>query len=387
MRRSELERLETRNVFQRQHCAPSRGFTLIELLVVISVIGILAALLLPAVQATRARARSLQCSNNLKQLGLALHNYLEAHRSFPPSVVRQKDGDPPPPPGGSLLQYRGHWTGFHMLLPYIDRKNLYDRYDFTGTWLSSMRDRQDHRVWALNQTVIPTFVCPSTSRQSDKIGSDGTGTTVHWMGGAPSDYSFSLGADIIRALPGPEAKCPGGLRHYWQRWPQRTRGVFGYNSTCRIADIRDGASQTFMMGEKAGSLLIYAGWQPTDPTLAVEYPWAMAAVIYFAATGATDGKSYWVAGPYAVTRDIKLPDCPDAPRGTGVPYPMNPHPRNLPNVPLERPFYSFQSAHAQGAHFLFADGAVRFLNDSMDQGSFETISTINGRESISGLGF
>ncbi|NOX55340.1 MAG: DUF1559 domain-containing protein [Planctomycetes bacterium] len=362
------------------------AFTLLELLVVMAVIGILVALLLPAVQATRARARRLQCTNHLKQLGIALHNYMDTHGCFPPSVVRQRDGDPQPPPGGSLLQYRSHWTGFHLLLPFIEQKNLYDQYDFTGTWLSSMSDVNDRRVWKLNQTTIPVLLCPSTPRSGTTIGSDGTGPTTHWMGGSPTDYSFSHGADFIRALPGPGEQCPGGLRHYWQQWPQQRRGAFGYNSTCRITDIKDGASQTFLMGEKAGSLLRYGGWRPGDPTAPVEYPWAMAAVIYFAATGTGDD-AHWVVGPFAVTRDIKLPDCPDAPPGAGVPYPMNPHPRNLPRIPLERPFYSFQSAHPQGVAFLFADGAVHFLSDSMDQATFEALSTIGGSEVISGVEF
>ncbi len=364
----------------------SSGFTLIELLVVLAVIGVLVALLLPAVQSARERARRLQCMNHLKQLGLALHNYLGTHGVFPPSIVRQKDGDPPPPPGGSMLQYRGHWTGFHMLLPFLEQQALYQQFDFNGTWLSSMKDINDHRVWKLNQTVLPVLLCPSAPHASLKIGSDGSTPSVHWMGGSPTDYAFSLGADFIRALPGTaEERCPGGLHHYWQQWPKHTRGVFGYNSTCRIRDIEDGTTNTFMMGEKAGSLLRYGGWRSVDPTLLVEYPWAMAAQIYFAPTGTgDDGTSFWVVGPFAVTRDIKLPNCPEAQGDVGVPYPMNPRPRNLPRVPLERPFYSFQSPHSQGAHFLFADGSVHFLNESIDQHVYEALSTIAGREHVSG---
>ncbi len=365
----------------------SGGFTLVELLVVLAVIGLLTALLLPAVQSARERARQLQCTNNLKQLGLALHNYAEAHGSFPPSIVRQADGDPPPPPGGTMLQYRGHWTGYHLLLPFLDQQALYERFDFNGTWLSSLKDVNDRRVWRLNQTTIPVLLCPSTPRSGTKIGSDGTNPGVHWMGGSPTDYSFCHGADIIRALPGPEERCPGGARHYWQQYPKTTRGAFGYNSTCRLTDIRDGASNTFLLGEKAGSLLRYPGWRPVDPTLLVEYPWAMAALIYFAATGTgDDDTSYWVAAPFAVTHDIKLPDCPDAPLDRGEPYPMNPRPRNLPHVPLQRPFYSFQSAHPQGADFLFADGHVSFLNESIDQRTYEALSTIAGGEQAGGSG-
>ncbi len=348
------------------------GFTLIELLVVIAIVAVLMALLLPAVQQARERARMAQCQNNLKQIGLGLASYEASHRCFPPSFVRQEDGNPPPPPGGSALQYRTHWSGFHLLLPYLDQAPLHKKFDFRKTWLSSMTDMADHSMWSLNATVISTLICPSTSHPALSLGSPSL-----WMQGAPTDYSFSQGTDIIRAIPGPEAACPSGLLHFWQQAPGRTRGAFGYNSTCRPQDIRDGTSQTFMLGEKSGGLLTYSGPNSTYPTLSVEYPWAMAAVVYFAPAGAT-----WVVDPFAVTRDIQLPDCPISPPGTGVAFPMNPRPLVLGVTTSERPLFSFQSAHANGAEFVFADGNVRFLNQNINQGIFEALSTIGGQETV-----
>ena len=348
------------------------GFTLIELLVVIAIVAFLIALLLPAVQQARERARSAQCQNNLKQIGLALANYEGTHRSFPPSFVRQEDGNPPPPAGGAALQFRVHWSGFHMLLPYLEQPALYRQFDFRKTWLSSLTNMNDHSMWPLNATVISTLICPSASHQTTSLG----GANL-WMQGAPTDYSFSHGADIIRALPGPEAACPGGLLHFWQQTPPATRGAFGYNSTCRPQDLRDGSSQTFTLGEKAGGLLTYGGPDSSYPTLKVEYPWAMAAVVYFAPAGQT-----WVVDPLAVTRDIQLPDCPVSPAGTGVPFPMNPRPLLMGVTSNERPLYSFQSDHIGGAHFLFADGNVRFLSQSIDQGVYESLSTIGGQERV-----
>ncbi len=360
-----------------------RGFTLIELLVVIAVIAVLVALLLPAVQQARERARAAQCSNNLKQVGLALQNYHAALNCFPPSFVRQEDNNPPPPVAGGQLQYRSHWTGYHQLLPYFEMTPLYEQYDFSGSWLSSMTDPNDRRSWALNRQVIPGLMCPSAPHPSNVVGELGVpGSSSHWMTGAVCDYSFSHGADIIKAIPGPEANCPGGLLHSWDQWPGSRRGVFGYNSHCKMGDITDGSSQTFMLGEKAGHRLTFGGWSGTFPSAKVEYPWAMAAVMYFAPTSG-NGQTNWVVGPFAVTRDIRLPDCPDAGSGSGVPFPINPTPVIVPVTASELPLSSFQSHHSTGAYFLFADGAVKFLSENIDQSTFEALSTIGGGEVVS----
>ncbi|MFN0198042.1 MAG: DUF1559 domain-containing protein [Planctomycetaceae bacterium] len=363
-----------------------KGFTLIELLVVIGIIGLLVSLMLPAVQQARAAAARTQCQNNLRQIGLALHNYESTHGTFPPSFVRQEDGNPAyPPVPFANLRYRSHWTGFHMLLPYVEQQALYNSYDFTKTWISSMTDTTDHSSWPLNRTMIPAFMCPSSPHGGGALGDSGADDGTHWMSGAPADYAFSHGADIIRALTGTsEEFCTGGLLHYWSRWPKHTRGAFGYSSDCRLKNIKDGASQTFVMGEKAGGLLTYSGWDPTFPTMPVEFPWAMAAVTYLAPTGGEGiPGSYWLAGPFAVTSDTQLPYCPVDETAPTQPYPINPAPRELPLSSDERPFYSFQSAHAQGAYFLYADGAVRFLSDVIDQGTLEAMSTIAGSEIVS----
>lgn len=356
------------------------GFTLIELLVVIAVIAVLVALLLPAVQAARERARAAQCINNLRQIGLGLQNYESAIGCYPPSFLRQEDNNPPPPAQNAQLQYRSHWTGYHLLLPYLEQTSLHEQYDFSGTWLSSMSDANDRRHWALNRTVIPGLICPTATHANNTVGETGVpGSSLHWMAGAVCDYAFSHGADIIKALPGPEASCPGGLLHYWNQWPASRRGAFGYNSHVRMSDFTDGSSQSFVIGEKSGGRLTFGGWSATHPKASVEYPWAMAAVMYFAPTSG-NGITTWVVGPFAVTRDIRLPDCPDAPAGAGVPFPINPTPVVVPITASEQPLYSFQSQHFGGAYFLFGDGATRLISENIDQTVFEALSTIAGNE-------
>ena len=176
-----------------------KAFTLIELLVVIAIIGILVALLLPAVQQARAAAWRVQCKNNLKQVGLALHNYESTHGLFPPSFVRQEDGNPPPPPVNfALLRYRSHWTGFHLLLPFLDQGNVYNEYNFSHTWLSSLSDPTDLRSWPPNQTAIPTILCPSTPHVSTAIAA-ATGSTSRTSGSGASVRGSSFSASLWKA--------------------------------------------------------------------------------------------------------------------------------------------------------------------------------------------
>lgn len=379
------------------------AFTIIELLVVIAVVGILVSLLLPAVQHARERSRSADCKSRLRQIGIALHHYESAHRCLPCSFVRQTDGDPPPPMGASfgVLQYREHWTGFHLLLPFLDEGSTQSNFDFKKTWLSSMTDVNDRSMWPYNQIVLRTLLCPSAPHSSLKIGAatstagtqagslgvvvDNTafagnlGSSGHWMAGAPTDYSFCHGADVIRAIPGVTDTCPEGVLGFWKKYPAKTRGAFGYSSECRDSDFRDGRGTTILMGEKSGSLLSYGGWNSSFPALQMEFPWAMASVTYFAPTYGGGGASFWVAGPFAVTQDIRSPNCPSD-VDAGVPFPMNPFPRDVPMTSDERPFYSFQSAHLGGAAFLFGDGAVRQLSDAIDQHVYRNLSTIGGSD-------
>jgi prepilin-type N-terminal cleavage/methylation domain-containing protein len=196
----------------------SRGFTLIELLVVIAIIAILIALLLPAVQQAREAARRTQCRNNMHQLGLALHNYHDTHRCFPPGRVTQQGG------------WEG-WSWAAMILPFLDETSVYNACNF------SVPVRQDFAPHGFGPnrtarvTPLAQFWCPS-----DPNPWIGDATCYHWQ--ARSCYAAS------------EGSCGGGSLSC-------TDGMTFAESRVRIRDVRDGTSQTILAGEMSILAICY----------------------------------------------------------------------------------------------------------------------------------
>ncbi|HIQ22805.1 MAG TPA: DUF1559 domain-containing protein [Planctomycetes bacterium] len=184
-----------------------KGFTLVELLVVITIISILLAMLLPAVQAARGAARRAQCANNLKQIGLALHNFESTQRRYPPSF------------GGP---YRTDWSGLAMLLPYIEQTPLYNSINFRRSYDTAVMP-DGMRVSAAR---VGTFVCPSETR--DDPVKDGE-VPVHF----PSNYGFNVGVWFVYD----PVSGRGGL------------GAFMPYRGLSPQSFRDGMSQTLSMSE------------------------------------------------------------------------------------------------------------------------------------------
>jgi prepilin-type N-terminal cleavage/methylation domain-containing protein/prepilin-type processing-associated H-X9-DG protein len=196
---------------------PARlAFTLIELLVVIAIIGMLISLLLPAVQKVRESAARLQCQNNLKQIGLACHNYHDVNKGFPPGYLATgpyTDGATDTAPGWG-------WAAF--VLPYLEQQNLYQQIDFT----------QPVQASPAIQTMLPLFLCPSDlPPQGAFTLTDATFNPV--APAAPSSYAATVGDD--------SSECDAATGN----------GVFYRNSHTRITDITDGASNTVMIGDRA----------------------------------------------------------------------------------------------------------------------------------------
>ena len=184
-----------------------RAFTLIELLVVIAIIAILIALLLPAVQQAREAARRTQCKNNMKQIGLALHNYHDVHRGFPPSFVVDYTSD------------GGEWSVQARILPYLDESNLYQSADL------SLRYGAPVNAGIAIQR-IDGYLCPSEVNDRAR---DSNGAAVHY----PLSYGFNGGN--------------------WEFWSNSTRrggdGAFAPNKSMKMRDFTDGSSNTLFFAE------------------------------------------------------------------------------------------------------------------------------------------
>src|SRR5262245_22163185 len=192
-----------------------RGFTLIELLVVIAIIAVLVSLLLPAVQQAREAARRTQCRNNLKQLGVALHNYHTAHNVFPPGYVA----------GVAWPATTNGWSFYAQLLPYLDQSPLYEKINFN-------LPVEDPVNQPFASVTLPELICPTDQTNGAFAITDAVGNVVI-PAAAPISYAATVGDDAS------EADAATG------------NGTFYRNSRTRISDIIDGTSTTVLAGERA----------------------------------------------------------------------------------------------------------------------------------------
>jgi len=298
----------------------SRGFTLVELLVVVAIIGILVALLLPAVQAAREAARHIQCSNNLKQIGLALHHHAEAHGTLPYGYrftgVGGTDGD-----GAEA-------TWVTKILPYVEQENLYNTIDWTRGF-GQAAERPGHPNNFLCATTIPMFACPSNS------------SVDPWNG------FFSRGSYVANNGIGPltendENDLPMA----------REGGVFYLNSNMPFARIRDGSSNTAMVSE----VITVEG---SDCRGMMHYP----------------------EGPLYQHNYTPNSSAPDHLRGVWLGYPWC---VNIPDAPCIETFHwwsdrsmivSARSRHPGGVGLLLCDGSVHFINDSINLDVWRALCT------------
>jgi len=213
-------------LFSRSLPKKTRGFTLVELLVVIAIIGILVALLLPAIQAAREAARRTQCANNLKQISLGLNNYHDTYRTFPPGAWNEANR-------GNRLA----WTVF--ILPFIEQQTVYQEFNFEHNTYTGVN-------LLPGIILVPTYHCPSLRL---KLGSGGTGEQVGGKDPYTTHYYAVMGPQGVNPM------VPGGTTRYPESDNTNPHGGYAYggvlyrNSSIRIADITDGTSNTVMVGE------------------------------------------------------------------------------------------------------------------------------------------
>ena len=207
------------------------AFTLVELLVVIAIIGVLVALLLPAVQAAREAARRSSCTNNMKQIGIALHNHHDTHNRFPPGCAQDQS-----PFGTKAGGWGTSWKVY--ILPYIEQSNIYDKWVFDG---GSSGYTHGTNMPLVNRIMIKTYRCPSSAIPDFYASSNNNGS-IQMM----TSYTGIAGAYSSSA---PFNNCGSGGHGY-----SAEDGVLFANSTQNMSSLTDGTSNTVMVGEQSDHL-------------------------------------------------------------------------------------------------------------------------------------
>jgi prepilin-type N-terminal cleavage/methylation domain-containing protein/prepilin-type processing-associated H-X9-DG protein len=344
---------------------PRQAFTLVELLVVIAIIGMLVALLLPAVQAAREAARRGECANHLHQIGAALHNYHDIHRMFPPAYV----GNPTTAGSDNGVSYPDDndngASGFAwgtLLLPQLEQQALYDRFDFRyPCW--------DAQHAGAAMTKLPVFLCPSASGGSDGFEVERYNGSPAYAPENPSPYSPSLRLAHSHYVTNAGIHQPWGresnYNDFYQGEPVAQAGgqladidgPFFRNAHMRAGDVTDGLSQTVFVGEHS-SVLSNKTWVGVIPwsTTCPKSPFPSSCNSGGAMVGAHSG-----------------PDIHDKPQVI----------IHAPNNPFGHTDEMF-AEHPGGANLLLGDGSVRFASEYMNALAWVALSTRNKSEAVSG---
>lgn len=323
---------------------PRLGFTLVELLVVIAIVGVLVAILLPAVQMAREAARRGACGNNLRQLNLAAQNHLSAVGGLPAGSVAK-----PPPAGYGFTQWTFYrWSALAQLLPYLESDALYDSLDLSlPLYKNILAEVTDQNVAAV-RVVVPEFLCPSDVGQ--RVDNDF----------GPTNYAACTGTGGVSGTP------------------RVVDGVFGVNTDTAPKDITDGLSKTVLFSE---SVLGAPGSEGGDPVR--DYRFTFSAPLSDERCAAATNWNYqdprgfaWASGEYRcglynhrMKPNSATPDC------MGVLLAGSDQQRYTPYG-----WRAARSLHLGGVNVAMADGAVRYIEDGVDLDAWRALSTKQGAE-------
>jgi len=319
------------------------GFTLIELLVVIAIIAILIGLLLPAVQKVREAAARMSCQNNLKQIGLACHNYEGSNGAFPPGVnvpigtsngmifpsnqlyTSGKVGQPP------FANQFGSWLMY--ILPYVEQDNLQKGLNFYGNQYVNCNGPN-----SVGAQVVKIYLCPTDNLPNPAVTTYTTGGTTYYFG-----MNSYLGN--------------GGTWNYYVDSNYSTDGIFYLNSRVTLTGISDGTSNTFLAGERYHK----------DPV--------------YNSTNLGAGKGIDQLGGWAWSNYLAVQDCIGSTRAPlNYLCPVGSSPSSF--AVTDPRVAAFGSGHTGGANFVYCDGSVRFmsLTGNSDLPTYQALSTRSGGE-------
>ncbi len=302
-----------------------RGFTLIELLVVISIIAILISLLLPAVQQAREAARRTQCRNNLKQIGIALHNYHDIYNTFPPGYSARNIAAPAPASGETGPGYA--WS--FAILPQLEQTNLAASVNINLDAAAAVN------LAAIQGKTVPAYLCPTDPAPINFDVTDASGGTLNLP---TANYAGIAGYDNVTMNPG------------------QGTGIFYRNSRVRFRDITDGTSSTICVGERMHK-------HNFNPPMAT-----------------VNANSTWYAAIPGVMRPAGMMSMPMMTEGpasmilghVGQPPMMGmPAMERTPNTTNH--IVHFSSQHTGGVQFLLCDGSTHFISQNIDYSVFRNL--------------